>query len=184
MIVRLHGVGFMRSLQITGVLVIVWPSLLLASSVGYPLQNRVKDADVIVVGTLSKVVPDRFSIVFHKYLGEQSELEPCGEVEHSFTYDAGELLVEKVLKGNLRRGVTYVAFCSAYETDSEERGCRGMSPDPELTFTSGDYGIWILRRNRFVLREFLGATYHDALVPMDSLKVVKKYITKDTYINK
>jgi hypothetical protein len=50
-------------------------------------------------------------------------------------------------------------------------------------FHEGQQGIWILRRNRVFLREYLGATYGDALVPLDSLEAVKEYVVRDRYVN-
>jgi hypothetical protein len=128
-------------------------------------------------------VPDRFSIVFHDYLNSKAEIDECGEVEHTYKYDAAELVVEEVLKGQLQQGGTFVAFCSGYETNTDKSACRGMPPDGELSYASGDYGIWILRRNRVVLRDYLGATYKDALVPIDSLEMVKEYIVRDRYVD-
>lgn len=153
-----------------------------ASEIPYPLQNKVKDADVVLIGTLVVVERERFSIVYHKWLRTPTDTVRCGAVDHTYTYDVGELRVKEVLKGESSRNEHWIAFASRYSATSDDRLCRSMEPDPNLTFYKGQSGIWILRRNRVILRDYLGATYHDAVVPLDSLEAVKEYIVRDNYV--
>jgi hypothetical protein len=173
-----------RIFVITALVVMALSNLGTTSSVPYPLQNRVKDADVIVIGELEDIVVNRFSIVHHEYVIDSEVESGCGPADHEYRFDAGALKIESVLKGELPSGrPVYVAFRTDYEMRPPgDPPCRWMSPDPGLKFYEGQRGIWILRKNRVFLREYLGATYYDAVVSLDSLGAITEYITKDRYV--
>lgn len=147
-------------------------------SLPYPLQNQVKDSDAIVVGTIARVIHDRCSLVFHRYMRE-GELAECGEAEHAYTFDAGELSVEEVLKGSVNVEHTQVMWCSGYRMTPTHRKCLGMPCGFTPTPAEGQNGIWLLRRDRV-----FGTGFHQAyFASVDSLEAVKAYIKRDRYID-
>ncbi len=156
-------------------------SVALTSTVPYPLQNRVKDADLIVVGTLTDMVKRRFSVIYHDYHTSKNEVERFGNVEHEYWFDVGTIVVDEVVKGIWGKKKLKVAWRAGYKCTPDTKPRMGFY-DPELMFQEGSNGIWILRGNRVILREYYGATYLGALVPLDSLATVKEYVKRDCYV--
>jgi hypothetical protein len=128
-----------------------------------PLSERVKEAELIVVGTLTDVVEKHFSITYYK---EE-------KINYSRYYDVGEIEVTRFLK---TPGYTPIFVPIAFHS-REQRGPCGTGPidSTDINLNEGDYGIWLLERDGFFTR-FFYIMRPDNLLPSELLCEIEDII--------
>ena len=131
-----------------------------------PLENRIKGADLVVVGKLVDV-REGLSI---SYAEDWDGAHPGLEV----FYNTGRIIVRDFLQGD-RWPSTLTFIFPAGRAKRKKDGADVISAMwDDFEFSEGDTGIWILHHGR------IGAfsniiTRPDNYLPIDSLEAVKKH---------
>jgi hypothetical protein len=138
-----------------------------------PLEDRVKTADLIVIGTLGDIVPGRYSVTYHRYFMNPAEIESQGERDRELFYNSGTINIERVLKGKTPRKSIPFSYYRNVLVNGERSSISTME---DYSFYSGDRGIWLLQKDTLFIRSY-GVNNPDNLVPLDSLDVVLKILS-------
>jgi len=122
-----------------------------------PLTERIKDAELVVVGQLTDLKPQYFSITWHvdKYYLRAEE--------RTDIYDVGNIRIDKILKGSWHEGQLGFAFDHANQPDNPFRHMK-------ISFTENQRGIWLLHRGT---GGFFYVRRPDNFLNQDSLKDVQ-----------
>lgn len=140
-----------------GALMLLFPiELAWASWEAVPLEERIEDADLVVLGRLVDVKPKYFSIRhnIHEY---HQNLKDYTDV-----YDVGSIRIDKILKGSWHEGQVGFAFDHA---DQPKNPFRHM----KIFFEENQYGIWILHRGT---AGYFSVRRPDNFLPEESLEEV------------
>jgi hypothetical protein len=147
-----------------------------SSSVNVPLNERVRAAEVIVVGTFIEPDPGlSFAVEF-------SESGPHSYKADIWEFKVAEIEVDTVLKSMQlpERGVPRSPLKLAFPHGTRDRGSAemlgivstwlGYSHPPETR------GIWLLSQSVLLPAYFSYAGFFECYVPLDSLEAVNRYI--------
>ncbi|MBU0568125.1 hypothetical protein KKC52_08780 [bacterium] len=158
------------------VVVILWVILGIqgfsyGSWIEVPLLERVEQADLVIVGTLTNVDERHFSITYYKN-GTSGKT-----VDYSRYYDLGEIKVSKFLKV-LEKPYHFsipIAFHSKDQT-----GPYGISlhVSTDITLNEGQQGIWLLKEDE-LFTGFFRIMRPDNLLPIDSLQQIEQLLQKE-----
>jgi hypothetical protein len=130
----------------------------------YPLRNRVKDADLIVIGELQGK-REGFELRYSETWGDST-------YSREILYAIGRIRVTEILKGTPRWETVELLVYDGSGRD----GRPVFNPVKEdLIFWEGDSGIWILQEYKFF--KAYGVDYPNSCLPIDSLNVVRKYLS-------